>query len=185
LTVAALPTNPSVLPVAALPVWQRLALTLPPSRTVVAVIHVVGAITDAGGEALRAAIRSADATPGIDVVVLRMDTPGGAVVGSSVAARAVAEAAKPVVASFGSVSASGGYYVAAPADTIVAAPATVTGSIGVIVARPDASALFARTGVRAEVIAEGAAAPDAAGGLASLSLPWGPDALRRVDGLVG
>ncbi|KAK1869947.1 hypothetical protein I4F81_012412 [Pyropia yezoensis] len=130
------------------------------------------------------AIRSADAAPGIDAIVLRVDSPGGDVVGSSVAARAVAEASKPVVASYGAVCASGGVYLSAPADAIVAAPGTVTGSIGVILARPDASAAFARAGIRADVVAEGAAAADAAGGVASLGLPWGEATLARVDGLV-
>lgn len=184
LTVAALPPTPSALPPPAQAAWGRLALTLPPSRTTVAVVHVVGAITPGTGDAVRAAIRSADAAPGIDAIVLRVDSPGGDVVGSSVAARAVAEASKPVVASYGAVCASGGVYLSAPADAIVAAPGTVTGSIGVILARPDASAAFARAGIRADVVAEGAAAADAAGGVASLGLPWGEATLARVDGLV-
>jgi len=66
-------------------------------------------------------------------VVFRVDSPGGSAAASEAIWRAVKRTreAKPVIVSMGSLAASGGYYVAAPADTIVASPNTITGSIGV------------------------------------------------------
>ena len=66
--------------------------------------------------------------------MLRVDSPGGSAVASEVIWREVVrlrEAGKPVVVSMGDVAASGGYYIACPADVILALPATITGSIGV------------------------------------------------------
>jgi protease-4 len=62
---------------------------------------------------------------------------------------------KPVVASLGSVAASGGYYVAAAADVVVASPGTLTGSIGVIMMMPDVSGLLDKLGIEARVLTAG------------------------------
>jgi len=69
----------------------------------------------------------------IKAVVFRIDSPGGSAAASEAIWRAVerTKAVKPVIVSMGSLAASGGYYVAAPADSIVATPSTITGSIGV------------------------------------------------------
>ena len=70
----------------------------------------------------------------MSAIVLRVDSPGGSVTASETIWREVTRArerGKPVVASMGSMAASGGYYVAMSADAIVANPATITGSIGV------------------------------------------------------
>jgi protease IV len=64
-------------------------------------------------------------------------------------------ARKPVVAVMGAVAASGGYYVAAPANRIVAAPTTVTGSIGVMTAKLVLEELYARSGINAEQLRRG------------------------------
>lgn len=80
-----------------------------------------------------AEIRKARKNESIKAIVLRVNSPGGSVLASEVIWREVAEAqkAKPVIVSMGEVAASGGYYIAAPADTIVAQPNTITGSIGI------------------------------------------------------
>ena len=68
-------------------------------------------------------------------ILFRIDSPGGSASASETIWREVLrakEAGKPVIVSMGDVAGSGGYYVAAPADKIVAEPATLTGSIGVV-----------------------------------------------------
>jgi protease-4 len=78
-------------------------------------------------------IRNARKNEKIKAIVLRVNSPGGSVLASEVIWREVSEAqkVKPVIVSMGEVAASGGYYIAAPADTIVAQPNTITGSIGI------------------------------------------------------
>ncbi len=78
-------------------------------------------------------IRKARKDDNIKAIVLRVNSPGGSVVASEVIWREMAEAkkVKPVYVSMGEVAASGGYYISAPADTIVAQPNTITGSIGI------------------------------------------------------
>ena len=78
-------------------------------------------------------IRKARKDKKIKAIVLRVNSPGGSVLASEVIWREMMEAkkAKPIYVSMGEVAASGGYYIAAPADTIVAQPNTITGSIGI------------------------------------------------------
>jgi len=87
-----------------------------------------------GSDTTTAAIREAVADDKVKAIILRIDSPGGAVGASEAIWREVVRAraaGKPVVASLGGVAASGGYYVAMGADRIVASPGSVTGSIGV------------------------------------------------------
>ncbi len=91
--------------------------------------------TTMGSETVTAAFRAAIADDSIKAILFRIDCPGGSYVASDAVWRQVAlarEAGKPVVASFGNVAASGGYFVAMGADKIVAQPGTITGSIGVL-----------------------------------------------------
>ena len=86
-----------------------------------------------GSDTATAAIRDAVADEKVKAIVLRIDSPGGAVGASEAIWREASQAraaGKPVVASMGGVAASGGYYVAMAADRIVASPGTITGSIG-------------------------------------------------------
>jgi len=78
-------------------------------------------------------IKKARLDDNIKAIVLRVNSPGGSVLASEVIWREVSEAqkVKPVIASMSSVAASGGYYISSPADTIVAQPNTITGSIGI------------------------------------------------------
>ena len=109
--------------------------------------------SSAGGDTIAAALRQATADDDVKAVVLRVDSPGGSVTASETIWREVSRvraAGKPVVASMGSVAASGGYYVAMAAEVIVANPATITGSIGVITGKLVARELKDRLGVGSE-----------------------------------
>jgi protease-4 len=110
--------------------------------------------SSAGGDAIAAALREA-AADDVTAVVLRVDSPGGAVTASETIWREVCrirEAGTPVVASMGAVAASGGYYVAMAANTIVANPGTITGSIGVITGKLVARELKDRLGVGSDSV---------------------------------
>jgi protease-4 len=78
-------------------------------------------------------IRKARKDEDVKAIVLRVNSPGGSVLASEVIWRELSEAQqqKPLIASMSDVAASGGYYISAPADTIVAHPNTITGSIGI------------------------------------------------------
>ncbi len=96
--------------------------------------------------AFRAAVRDA----AVRAIIFRIDSPGGSVVASESIWREVVfarERGKPVIVSMGDVAGSGGYYVAAPADKIVAEPATLTGSIGVLAGKLVVSDLFQKLGM--------------------------------------
>jgi protease-4 len=134
------------------------------SLPTVAVVYLSGAIgygdTFGGGSSARqiAEILSAlREVPTVDAVVLRVDSPGGSGSASDLIWREVVRLnqAKPVVVSMASLAASGGYYVACPAATIVANPGTITGSIGVFVLLFDISELYAKIGVSKEIIKRG------------------------------
>jgi len=109
----------------------------------------------AGGDTIAAALREAAADESVSAIVLRVDSPGGSVTASETIWREVARArarGKPVVVSMGSVAASGGYYVAMGADAIVANPATITGSIGVITGKLVIRDLKDRLGVASDTV---------------------------------
>ncbi len=93
----------------------------------------------------------------VKAVVLRIDSPGGAVGPSQEIFREIRKTAesKKVIASLGSVAASGGYYIAAGTDGIVANPGTITGSIGVIMAYTNIEELFRKIGLAPVVIKSG------------------------------
>ena len=93
----------------------------------------------------------------IKAIVLRIDSPGGAVAPSQEIYEEVkkAVARKNVIVSMGSVAASGGYYIAAPATKIIANPGTLTGSIGVIMEIPNIEGLMNKIGIKTEVIKSG------------------------------
>lgn len=93
----------------------------------------------------------------VKAIVLRIDSPGGAVAPSQEIYDQVLEARKKkkIVASMGSVAASGGYYIACAADSIVANPGSLTGSIGVIFEFPVLADLFKKIGIRTEVVKSG------------------------------
>lgn len=95
----------------------------------------------------------------VKALVLRIESPGGGVAPSQEIYGGILKfrrtAGKPVVASMGRVAASGGYYIAAAADHIVANPGSITGSIGVIMQLPNVSGLLLKVGVRTIIIKSG------------------------------
>lgn len=93
----------------------------------------------------------------ISAIILRVDSPGGAVGASQEIYTEVCrtDRVKPVVASLGSVAASGGYYAALGARKILASPGTLTGSIGVIVKFPNLTEIFDKIGYHTEIIKSG------------------------------
>ena len=103
----------------------------------VGVVEMVGPITD-GGQVVRQ-LRDFGRRDELVAVILRIDSPGGAVAPSQEIYNAMREVAKkkPVVASMGNVAASGGFWVSLGADWVFALPGSITGSIGVITQTPD------------------------------------------------
>jgi protease-4 len=111
----------------------------------------------AGARDITSQIRQATDDEQVDAVILRVDSPGGAVVASDEIARAVRRLRdeKAVVASMGDLAASGGYYVASQAQRVFANPGTVTGSIGVIAILPNLEGTASKLGVRPVVLKSG------------------------------
>lgn len=95
--------------------------------------------------------------PSIKAILLRIDSPGGAVGPSQAIYREIRRTikVKPVVASMGGVAASGAFYIASAATRIVAEPGTITGSIGVIIHLPNLQGLFDKIGYKTVTIQSG------------------------------
>ncbi len=110
-----------------------------------------------GSETITSAIRAAREDDGIEAIVLRVDSPGGVAVAADVMWREIdlASDEKPLIVSMSNLAASGGYYIAAPADVIVAHPGTLTGSIGVYGGKYVAGGTLEKLGVNVEVVTDG------------------------------
>ncbi len=100
-------------------------------------------------------IEDADGDKNVAAIILEINTPGGTVVASEDIARAVQKSKKPTVAWMREVAASGGYWIAASADEIIADPATLTGSIGVTGSYLNFAGLFDEYGIRYERVVSG------------------------------
>lgn len=143
------------------------------ASAVVAVVSVVGPIMDGRsppgppwargstptvyGDDLSDTLRQLRRDPQICSVVLRINSPGGSADASEKVAReveALRHAGKAVICSLGDVAASGGYYIAALADTIYAMPGTLTGSIGVIAGKMSGKKLLSQYGASVGEISE-------------------------------
>ncbi len=138
----------------------------------IAVVYISGVITSgdsgfdplngsvAGSRALVKAIRAARADPRVRAIVLRIDSPGGSSIASDVIWRELVvtrdeKQNRPLVASMSDLAASGGYYVAAAAEQIVAQPATLTGSIGIFGGKIVTGGTYARLGASIETLSIG------------------------------
>jgi len=121
----------------------------------VAIIEVEGMIVSAGKTIER--LHAAEDDASVKAVVLRIDSPGGGVGPSQEIHDEVVKlvATKPVVVSMGSLCASGGYYIAAPASRIFANPGTITGSIGVIMEFTNIQDLLDKIGLKNRVVKSG------------------------------
>ena len=146
----------------------------PSKKEKIAVIYAVGGIVSGksnpgpagssrmGDETIIKAIQSARENKDIKAIVLRIDSGGGSALASDQMWREVLKTTmedstniKPFIASMSDVAASGGYYIACQADTIVAHPATITGSIGVIGIRLNLSKLLNKFGITSDIIKKG------------------------------
>jgi protease-4 len=132
-----------------------------------------------GGESTAQLLREARQDDEIRAVVLRVDSPGGSVLASEQIYRevlALKKDGKPVVVSMSDVAASGGYYIAAAADQIIASPNTITGSIGVFAQIPTFSRSLAKLGINVDGIGT-----TPLSGATQLDRPLSPDAGRLVQ----
>jgi protease-4 len=133
----------------------------------IAIVHLTGEIREgkgkddllggaaAGSETVIKAVREAARDETVAAIVLRIDSPGGSALASDLIWREVKRAGKPVVASLSDIAASGGYYVAVAADRIVAAPGTLTGSIGVVGGKVAIGPGLEKVGIRTEAVSKG------------------------------
>jgi len=110
-----------------------------------------------GSDTIVRYLRKVRADDSIKAIVLRIDSPGGSAIASDVIWREVqlTRAAKPVIASMSDVAASGGYYIAMPAHKIVAEPATLTGSIGVVMVKFVIDGTLKKMGMNMEGVSQG------------------------------
>jgi len=106
-------------------------------------------------EKVREQLRRADKDVGVKAVVLRVESPGGSVAACQEIVAEIERIKKPVVVSMGGVATSGGYFISAKADKIVALPGTLTGSIGVIAQIPNVKGLFDKLGIKVETFTGG------------------------------
>jgi protease-4 len=132
-----------------------------------------------GGESTSALLHSARVDSDIRAVVLRIDSPGGSVLASEQIYRevmALKQEGKPVVVSMSDVAASGGYYIAAPADEIIASANTITGSIGVFASLPTFSRTLNKIGINVDGIGT-----TPLSGAERIDRPLSPDAARLLQ----
>ncbi len=162
------------------------------SGTEIALIYGTGMITREGGAVnplgaggglnarkVAAAFRQAVGDSEVRAILFRIDSPGGSAVGSETVWREVMRArrqGKPVIVSMGDLAGSGGYYIAAPADKIVAQPATLTGSIGVIAGKLVLTGLLRKLGVTVDTAQRGANAA-----MFSVAREFSPESRLRLE----
>ena len=146
----------------------------------VAIVEVEGIILEV--DDLLRDLKDFRENPSVRAVVVRINSPGG-VVGPTQevhdALMKLRESGKPVVASLGSIAASGGYYIAVAADRIYANPGTLTGSIGVIMQIPNVDGLLKKVGVDYVVIKAGQYKD-----LGNIARPMRPDERRVLQSLL-
>jgi protease-4 len=170
------------------PGWRPLVGDLPHVAYVVAAgaIHRGRSLSGIGSDALHGLLDRLARDADVRGIVLRVNTPGGDALASDLLWRAVrvASRAKPVVVSMGDVAASGGYYLAAAADRVLAEPGTLTGSIGVVGGKLHSDGLLERLGVGTDAVERGARA-----GLLSVTRGFSPEerslVRREMEALYG
>lgn len=165
------------------------------SGPTVALIYATGLIARGGGDGGNAltggesgtdklvrAFRLAQEDKNVRAIVFRIDSPGGSATAAETIWAAVNrahQAGKPVIVSMGDVAGSGGYYIAAPADKIVAEPATLTGSIGVVAGKPAIDGLMQKLGTSTGALQTGANA-----GMFSLFSDFSPSERDRLNAVL-
>lgn len=141
-----------------------------PDEPHVAIVYATGTITSGestadfqgnvstmGSDTIVEALERCYEDDDVKAVVLRVNSPGGSALASDMIWRAIerVQTRKPVISSMGSVAASGGYWISMGCRAIVAQPATLTGSIGVVSMVPDVSEVIEDFGVEVEVVSRG------------------------------
>jgi protease-4 len=133
----------------------------------IAIIYAVGPImtgksqsdlfgdSTMGSTTIIEALRSANEDKQVAAIVLRVDSPGGSALASDLIWHETQVIKKPIVASMGDVAGSGGYYISMGADKIIAAPGTITGSIGVVGGKMALNGLYNKLGITTETIERG------------------------------
>lgn len=137
-----------------------------------------------GSDLMSESILNAARDPNVRAIVLRIDSPGGSSIASDQvwdAVRRAREAGKPVVVSMGGAAASGGYYIAAPADYIVSNATTITGSIGVYGGKINLRDTFGLVGVNIEPVSVGGDFTDAYSG----QTDWTDAQRAELESLLG
>jgi protease-4 len=164
--------------------WKEITQPLPdfvkqnwsePAKDKVAMIYAVGNIhmgkgkngKTIGSETTAKAIRKAREDKSMKGIIIRVDSGGGSALASDIIAREIAlcnegKNKKPVIISMAGAAASGGYYISAFADKIVAQPATITGSIGVVGIIPNFSEMYKKIGLNWSTVKTGQQADFAA-----------------------
>jgi protease-4 len=159
----------------------------------IAVIYAVGIISSGqssydspsgqvlGSDTMVEYLRKARADDSIRAIVLRIDSPGGSAIASDIIWREImlTREKKPVIASMSDVAASGGYYIAMPAHAIVAQPATLTGSIGVVLVRFVIDGTLKKLGLNMETVKQGQYAD-----IFSPVRPFSPDERKKLTELM-
>jgi protease IV len=161
-------------------------------KPVVALIHAGGPIhlgrsrstpwsgRSIGSDSLAAALRAAASDDAVKAVVLRVDSPGGSYVASDAIRReviALRRSGRTVVASMANVAASGGYFIAMPADRVVASAGTITGSMGVLAGKQVIRETLERVGIRREQVGTGRYAD-----MFSTNRPFDDEEWARLEG---
>ena len=165
------------------------------SGPTIALIYATGMLARGGGDGGNAltggesgtdqlvhAFRLAQEDKNVRAIVFRIDSPGGSATAAETIWAAVNRAhnaGKPMIVSMGDVAGSGGYYIAAPADKIVADPATLTGSIGVVAGKPVVSGLMEKLGASSDALQTGANA-----GMFSLFQDFSPSEHDRLTAVI-
>lgn len=159
----------------------------------VAVIYAAGTIVSGkggydpvngpvvGSDTIVDYIRRARQDPSLRAIVLRIDSPGGSAAASDAIWRELTIARKeradrPIVASMSDLAASGGYYIAMPAQVIIAQPSTLTGSIGIFGGKIVTGGVYEKLGARIESTSIGKHAE-----IGSPARPYNPDELRKLQ----
>jgi len=150
------------------------------SKNKIAIVYASGEINGGdgddntiGSERLSQALRKVRLDNKVKAVVLRINSPGGSSLASAVIWREVmlTKKVKPIIVSMGDVAASGGYYIACAADSIIAEPNTITGSIGIFAILPNMQKLFNdKLGITFDGVTTGKYAD-----LGDISKPLSPD----------
>ena len=134
----------------------------------------------AGAEDIAVSIENAAKDTNVRAIVIRINSPGGSPTASETIHRALVWAKtvkhKPIIVSMGSLAASGGYWVAMPADHIYAMDSTLTGSIGVVGGKPNLQGLWDKLHVRWETVKYGENS-----GMLSFNTPFTPSEQKQFE----